>query len=45
MIYNVYGPDNALLGAYDSPSAAIAAAITYQTMTGQAAHVIQEARQ
>lgn len=45
MIYNVYTPDNALLGAYDSASAALIAAITYQTITGQAAHVIQEARQ
>jgi hypothetical protein len=44
MIYNVYGPDNALLGAYDSPSAALIAAITYQTITGQAAHVLQEPR-
>ena len=42
MTYNVYRPDNSLIGVFDNAAAALKAAITYQTMTGQAAHVLQE---
>ena len=44
MTYNVYRPDNSLLGVFDNAAAALKAAIVYQTMTGQAAHVLQEGR-
>lgn len=43
MTYNLYAPDNSLLGSYSTASDAIKAAIVYQTMTGQAAHVLSEA--
>ena len=42
MTYNVYRPDNSLLGVFDNAAAALKAAISYQTITGQAAHVLQE---
>jgi hypothetical protein len=42
MTYNVYRPDNSLLGVFDSAAAALKAAITYQTITGQPAYVLQE---
>jgi hypothetical protein len=42
MRYKVYKLDNSLLGVFDNAAAALKAAITYQTITGQAAHVIQE---
>lgn len=43
MRYNLYAPDNALIGVYASAADALKAAIVYQTMTGRAAHVLQEA--
>ena len=42
MTYNVYRPDNTLLGVFSNAAAALKAAIVYRTMTGQAAHVLQE---
>jgi hypothetical protein len=42
MIYNVYRPDNSLLGVFDSAAAALKAAIVFQALTGQPAHVFQE---
>ena len=38
-MYKVYKQDNSILGVYGSASAAIKAAITYQTMTGAPAFV------
>ena len=42
MTYNVYRPDNSLLGVFDNAAAALKAAIVFQTLTGQPAHVFQE---
>jgi hypothetical protein len=44
MTYNVYRPDNTLLGVFDNAADALKAAIVFHTMTGQAAHVLQEGR-
>jgi hypothetical protein len=39
--YQVFNVNNNLIGAHDSPSAAIKHALSYQHATGQPAHVEQ----
>lgn len=39
MTYKVYKADNSILGVFDTATAAIKAAITYQTATGSPAFV------
>jgi hypothetical protein len=42
MTYNVYRPDNTLLGVFSNAADALKAAIVFQTLTGQPAHVFQK---